>query len=283
VHPVYIPGGGELQLRQLAKHYVRMVRERARAIQRLRALFLESGVRIGRKHSSVSPPIRRLVGGAAKAIAGAYVRQIRATTELVDDAKGLFIHAAQQFPAYEILQSIPYIGEMRAAMLIAAIGNPDRFTSRRKFWAYGGLAVVQNTSTEHHIENGQIVRTEKSRGIRLSKSAQPLLKKLLRDIALHASVRRGPFREIYDSHIARGKRPSIARLALARKIAAIVLAMWRSGDPFNPSLLTTQKNSFGVSIERACEPAPSIVVKATALTICRPEELCSKRLQPKTG
>lgn len=284
VHPVYIPEGGELQLRQLANHYVRMMRERARAIQRLRALFLESGVRIGgRGDSRQRPPIRRLSGAAAKAVARAYIRQIKATTELVDEARGLFIHAAEQCSAYETLQSIPFIGKMRAAMLIATVGNPARFTSRRKFWAYGGLAVVRNISSEHRIEDGRIVRVEKSQGARLNKSAQPALKKLLRDIALHASVRRGPFRELYDSHIAQGRSPAIARLTLARKIATIVLAVWRSGDPFDPSLLRTQKNSFGASIERAPEPPPSNVVKATALTICRPEEHHSNRSKPGTG
>ena len=227
VHLVYIPDGSELQLRQLANHYTRMVRERARVIQRLRALFLESGVRIGGKDpSTYRPPIRRLSGAAAKAVARAYVRQLKAATDLVEEARTLFLSAAEESPAYEILQSVPFIGRMRAAMLIATVGDPARFTSRRKFWAYGGLGVVQNVSSEHRMEEGRIVRAVKSRGTHLNKAAQPALKKLLRDAALHASLRRGPFRELYELHVARGKRPAIARLVLARKIASILLAVW---------------------------------------------------------
>jgi transposase len=211
------------------------------------------------------------------------VRQIKTATELVEEARTLFLGAAQQSPAYEILQSVPFIGRMRAAMLIATVGDPARFTSRRKFWAYGGLAVVQNISSEHRLDEGRIVRTVKSQGAHINKAAQPALKKLLRDTALHASLRCGPFREVYEWHIQRGKRPAIARLALARKIAAVLLAVWRSGNKFDPALVQTKKASFGVSIERAHEPSAVNVVKATALTICRPEESLSSSLHPNTG
>jgi len=250
IHTIHLLDGAGLQMRQLAKHYIRMLRERARVIQRIRALFLESGIRVGRtRRGAKGPPIRRLVGAAAQTIARAYLCQLQAVTALADEARAHLTRAASQHSAYELLQTIPFIGEIRAAMLIAVVGDPARFTSRRKFWAYGGLAVVQRTSAEHRIENGHVVRSEKSLGTRLSKCAQPELKKLFRDIALHASIRQGPFRELYDAHIARGKRPSVARLTLARKIAAVVLAVWRSGDPFDATLFTNGQTTSGRASE----------------------------------
>jgi hypothetical protein len=135
------------------------------------------------------------------------------------------------------LQTIPYVGEIRAAELIAVIDEPTRFRSLRRFWAYGGLAVVQRVSSEHRIENGRAVREEQRRGIHLAQVGQPMLKKVLRDVALHASLGKGVLRVVYDEHIARGKAPAIARVALARKIAAIILAVWRSGQSFDPAMI----------------------------------------------
>ena len=285
VHAVYIPAGADLQLRQFAKHYVRMRRDRAKVIQRLRALFVESGVRIGRDRSaSQRVPVRRLSGAASKAVARAYLRQIQSLSELVTEARTLFISAAEEYPAYHVLQSIPFIGEIRAAMLIAIVGNPARFTSRRKFWAYGGLAVVQKTSAEHRVEDGKVIRNEKTQGVRLNKSAQPTLKKLLRDVALHASsVGRSPFRELYNEQIAKGRRPSLARLILARKIAAVVLGVWRSGEQFDPQKLNIRSKTSGRASREKLSRRRTYVAKATALTICRPEESTLISATPSTG
>jgi hypothetical protein len=39
----------------------------------------------------------------------------------------------------------------------------------------------------------------------------------------------GPFAEFYAELLARGMRPEIARLTLARKLATIVLVVWKRG------------------------------------------------------
>jgi len=98
---------------------------------------------------------------------------------------------------------------MRAAQLIAIVGHPERFRSRRRFWSYGALGLIQRTTAEHRVSNGEVVRNERTRGLRLAKTGQPLLKKVLRDIALFSSLGRGTFREIYEVHIARGVKPEL--------------------------------------------------------------------------
>jgi len=273
IHAVYIPGKAVLDLRRLAKHYLRSIADRTRIIQRLRALFLESGIRVRAARSAPGRvPIRRLPAGASKVIARAHLRHLEVATDLVREARAEFTAAAAAYPEYELLQTIPYIGSIRAALLIAVIGDPWRFQSRRTLWAYAGLGVVQKVSSEHRVLNGELVRNERSRGIRLSKAAQPILKKVFRDAALHASLGRGPMRAIYDAQIARGCRPSIARLALARKIASIVAAIWKLGVPFRPSLLKPRKKASGRASDRIVRPPVNRTTKATALTICRPED-----------
>jgi transposase len=215
-----------------------MVRERARVILRLRSLFREQGIPVVTPRSAPQRvPLHRLRDSAAKYVGRAYLRQLETITDLMNEARIQLLELARTFPAFELLQTVPHVGEIRSAQLIAIVGHPDRFKSRRRFWSYGALGLIERTSAEHRISNGEVVRDERFRGLRLSKSGQPLLKKILRDMALYASVGRGSFREVYDAHIARGLKPSIARLSLARKIAAVIRAVWRSGKPFDPCLV----------------------------------------------
>jgi hypothetical protein len=53
------------------------------------------------------------------------------------------------------------------------------------------------------------------------------LKNTFKSAAISASTRPGPFQEFYAALLAKGKRPAMARLTLARKIAAITLTIWK--------------------------------------------------------
>jgi transposase len=245
VFAVHVPAGEAALLRRYALHYVRMLRERSRIIQRLRSLFFEHGIRVQTHRSRPqSVPLGRLTTPGAKYVARAYLRQLETSSALVLDARESLITLAKASPAFELLQSVPYVGEVRASELLAVVGDPSRFRSLRSFWSYGGLGVVQRLSSEHKVENGKAVREERTRGIRL-RVGQPLLKKVLRDIALHASLGTGHFRSVFEAHVARGKTPAVARVALARKIAAVILAVWRSGVPFSETVVIANLTSRG--------------------------------------
>lgn len=269
---VYVPQGPQLELRRSVYHYVRMVRDRTRIKQRLKALFLESAIRLGGdQRSSKRPPIRSLPKGSAREVARAYLAQIQAADELVKAARVQMVDRAAADPAFAVLQTFPHIGEIRAAMLLGIIGTAGRFSARRKFWAYAGLGVVQRISSEHRLEKGEIVRESRSRGLRLARAGHPLLKSVLSAIVVHVANGRGELRKLFDRHVARGKAPQVARLALTRKIASIILAMWRAGEPYDPSRVFPRKIVSGrasiTPLSRKC----SNVRKATAASICRPE------------
>lgn len=238
VHFVHIPRGEHALLRRLTAHYIKMLRERSRIISRLRSLFHEVGVRVTTHRSAPERvPLSRLSKPGMRFIADAYLRQLDVASALVVEARTRLIQHASVSRAFGLLQSIPYVGEVRAAEILAIVGHPERFRSLRTFWSYAGLGVVQAVSSEHRLENGRIVRDDKHRGVRLARAGHPLLKKIMRDLALYASLGRGTFRAIYDAHIDRGKTPGIARIALARKIAAIILAVWRSNAPYREPLV----------------------------------------------
>ena len=45
--------------------------------------------------------------------------------------------------------------------------------------------------------------------------------------------RPGPFQDFYQRSLATGIKPTMARLTLARKIAAITLTPWKKGENFD--------------------------------------------------
>ena len=58
--------------------------------------------------------------------------------------------------------------------------------------------------------------------------------------AIVASSKPGPFQKFYTALLAKGIRPEMARLTLARKIATIVLIVWKRGVSFDAQRLKPQ-------------------------------------------
>jgi hypothetical protein len=53
-------------------------------------------------------------------------------------------------------------------------------------------------------------------------------------------MRPGLLQGYYQGLLAKGIKPAMARLTLARKLAAIVLTLWKKGESFDPEKLKTQ-------------------------------------------
>jgi hypothetical protein len=124
---------------------------------------------------------------------------------------------------------------------VALIQTPHRFRTKRQLWAYSGLALETRISGEHCYVKGQLRRSKKLVSIRgLNKDHNHDLKGLFKATATTASVRPGPFQDFYQASLAKGIKPTMARLTLARKIAAITLILWKKGEDFDAQKLKLQ-------------------------------------------
>jgi transposase len=145
-------------------------------------------------------------------------------------------HTAAQW-----LQSVPFLGPIRAALLIGRVQTPHRFRSKRQFWSYCGLGLDTRDSGEYRVVNGRVERRRKPALIRgLNWNHNHEMKNLFKSTATAASVRQGVWREFYLGLLAKGMRPEMARLTLARKIAAITLKIWKKGETFDAEHLKLQ-------------------------------------------
>lgn len=156
-------------------------------------------------------------------------------------ARQKLIEESWKFKAVELLRSIPFLGPIRAALLIGRVQTPYRFRSKRQFWSYCGLGLETRSSADYRVVNGQIQRSKKPIQITgLNFHHNHELKNIFKGAATTASARPGPLREYYERLIGKGMRPEMARLTLARKIATIALILWKRGERFDPTELQSQ-------------------------------------------
>ncbi len=74
----------------------------------------------------------------------------------------------------------------------------------------------------------------------LNKNHNHDLKSIFKSAATKASGSAGPLHEFYEALLAKGMKPSMARLTLARKIATITLMVWKKGAHFDAEHLKPQ-------------------------------------------
>jgi transposase len=125
-------------------------------------------------------------------------------------------------PAVTLLRQIPSIGPIRAALLVALLQTPrGRVRTKQQLWAYSGFAVETHDCGEYRYVRGKLLRKRERISVRgLSDNYNRDLKNLFRSTAISASTRPEPLRDFYLALLATGMRPTMARLTLARKIAA---------------------------------------------------------------
>ena len=170
-----------------------------------------------------------------------FYQQLDLLRPLHQEARCDFVVESHRHPAVKLLRQIPFIGPIRAALLVALLQTPHRFRTKRQLWAYSGFAVETHDSGEYRYVRGKLLRNRERISVRgLSDNYNRDLKNLFKSTAISASTRPGPLRDFYVALLAKGMRPTMARLTLARKIAAITLTIWKKGVDFDAKQLDQQ-------------------------------------------
>ncbi|HXN21689.1 MAG TPA: hypothetical protein VOA41_02985, partial [Candidatus Dormibacteraeota bacterium] len=108
-------------------------------------------------------------------------------------------------------------------------------------WNYSGLGLETHDSAQYRYVDGQLQRSRKPQQLRgLNQDHNHDLKKIFKGAATMASISAGPFHGFYEALLAKGAKPTMARLTLARKIAAITLIVWKKGVNFDAKHLKQQ-------------------------------------------
>jgi transposase len=241
---VYHGDHGARTLKELVRTYDCLVSDMTRVMLRLKAIYRGRAIACS-GHDIYRSDRRRqwlekLEEPGARQRADFLYEQLAALKPLRQKAKLVMVTEARRQAAYPWLLSVPQLGSVSVAQLIAVVGTPFRFRSKRQFWTYVGLAVVTRTSAEHEVVDGRLRRSKRPLATRgLNRNHNHLLKRVFKSAAKSA-CQSGPFKAAYDARVARGMDPSLARLTIARQLVATTLAIWKRGEQFNPERMKQQ-------------------------------------------
>lgn len=245
LQPVYHGGHGIRTLKELARSYLTITQDLTRVRNRLKALYRSWGIPCAGKQVYAarhrSSWLAKISETGVRRRAEHYYQQLDALRPLRMDVRKDLLVEGQKQKAWKLLRQIPGIGPIRAVLLIALIQTPHRFRTKRQLWTYSGLGIETHGSAQYCVVEGQLQRVKRPVMLRgLNQNHNHDLKAIFKGAALEASCVAGPFRDFYETLLAKGTRASMARLTLARKIAAIALIIWKKEVSFDANHLKQQ-------------------------------------------
>ena len=242
--PVFHGMTNVLTLKELVRSYNNVVEDTTRVMLRIKALFRAraiptTGTAVYRA-SERKQWLAKLDGGA-RVRAAALFTHLDVLLELRPPAKIAMLAEARRQPGWKILRSIPFLGPIRVAEILAIVRTPFRFRTKRNLWPYVGLAVVTRSSADEEFVEGRLRKRQRgplTRG--LNRNHNPILKSVFKGAANAAVSRPGPLRDFYEASLARGVKEELAKVTLARKIVSVALRLWKKGELWDPKKLTMQ-------------------------------------------
>jgi transposase len=243
--PVYHGENGLRALRELARSYEVLSKDTQRVMNRLKAVYRSWGIACKGTQVYVrryrQQWLEKIHEAGVRRRAELFYHQLDALQGLRHTVRGELLVESRKHRAVKVLREIPFIGPLRAAQLLALMQTPHRFRSKRQLWNYCGLAVVTRDSAQYRYVDGQLERSKKPQQVRgLNQNHNHSMKEIFKSIALIAALRPGPFQDFYAGLIAKGMEPALARVTLARKIAAITLTVWKKGERFDAEKVKPQ-------------------------------------------
>jgi transposase len=242
---VYHGEHGLRLLHELSRSYLTITKDLGRVMNRLKALYRSwaipcAGAQVYAPHCR-SEWLVKIHEAGVRRRAELYYQQLDALRLVRQQARKELLAEARKHRATKLLRQIPGIGPLRAAHLVALMQTPHRFRSKRQLWTYSGLGLETHDSAQYRVVEGQLQRSNKPVTLRgLNTNHNHDLKDIFKGAAMRASTAAGPLRDFYEALLAKGRKPTMARLTLARKIAAITLIVWKKEVRFDANYLKQQ-------------------------------------------
>ncbi len=237
--PVFKTGGKYRSLREAVRSHAMAVGDLVRTKNRLRAVWRSRGIQVcaGELYTSSTraPWVARLPVGVRQraSILGDQLDRILDTQEA---AEGWLLEEASKVPVVRLVETAPGIGLIRAAQIVSVVVTPHRFRTSRQFWSYSGLGIVTRSSSDWVKDRKQRwVRAEIAQTRGLNRNRHPMLKNAFKGAAMTVLQRMPdhPLAQHY-ARLLEETKPNLARLTIARRIAAAVLAMWKNQEVYDP-------------------------------------------------
>jgi len=219
--PVYHDGSKREKFKILISGYMALVEDAVRMKNRYKSIFRRSGKKqTGKKLyndesliEDIADPGHKFVGSniykllrEMETMRGSYVKEIK--------------EQSKEFEEVDYIKSIPGIGDIQTAKIVAYVIDPKRFANKHKYYSYCGLVRHKRTS------DGVSYGSSKIWG-------NSILKCVYKMAAQSAVNSNNAFKQYFDHLTKNGYNDKNAYNDISRKIAAISLAVWKNKKYFN--------------------------------------------------
>jgi len=219
--PVFHDQSRMMELRSLVSGYKDLVQEIVRTKNRYKALFRSEAIRtpgVGIYRSSDR------IGELSRKVDRFVAEQLFAQNQFLEEKKKIYLEQFKtnmaKHPDLKRLDAIPGIDAVRAHTIAAIICSAHRFKNKHKLWAYAML--VRHNQLSDGISYGKVKVAGR---IELREAFIGIAESII-----HCS--NNTLRSYYESLRESGIEHHNAKIAVARKVASICLAVLKQKRPY---------------------------------------------------
>jgi transposase len=242
---VHVPKPAVRQWRSLIEYRHTLVGRRTAIRNSIRSIYERQGLGLPSRGSAWTQQalaeLDQEVSGASSQQmwlfqVGCELEQLRQVQQQIEQVEAKLKQIAEGSEAVKRLQTAPCVGPRLSEAVVAVLDDPHRFKNGRQVGCYAGL-------TPRRWQSG-----ESDRQGHVTKAGNPLLRKLLVEIAWLGVQKRTWMLEVYE-RIRRGsdKRKKIAIVAVARRLLVRLWAMLRDGTEWTEAK-PTGKEALDLSL-----------------------------------
>lgn len=228
LHPIKHRGAERQQDLNLIHTRSVLVRVRTMLINSARGLVKSAGGRLPTCSSEAfCEKVPSAVPAALKAACMPLLQQIAQINQTIAAMDKQIDELDKKYPEIAVLRTAPGVGPVVAACYVLTLDSPQTMPTNRQAGAYLGLRPGQQQSGDSNPQ------------CRITRTGNTYLRSLLVQSAQYIVGRLGPHSELrcWGLKLAasggkRGKKRAV--VAVARKLAVILLSMWRNQKKFEP-------------------------------------------------
>jgi transposase len=209
-----------------------LVRARTQLVNTVRGLLKSFGEALPKcSTEAFCKKVRPCVPEAHKDALLGLLDNIEALTRSIRDYdEKLEAMVKEEYPEAQLLQEIPGVGPLTSLGFVLVVDEPSRFASNRDVGAYLGLTPKRDQSGQHDPQ------------LRITKAGNSLMRRLLVNAAQYimahetadSDLRRWAWKLAGGEQSKDKRRKKRAVVALARKLAVLMLSLWKNGTCYEP-------------------------------------------------
>ena len=229
---VHIPAESSREARTVASLRDALVRSRTMLINTVRGWLRTQLIKLPRGSKfTFTARVRRVLTEIHGPVPTAIERQLVVIDELISQVKAADAELktmAEADPTCRLLMTAPGVGPLTAIYFRTVIDEVGRFAGAKSVESYLGLTPGENSSS-----------LRKSRTA-ITKAGSSYVRRVLVQACwvIWMKKPRDPL-AIWGRQVASRRGRKVAVVAMARKLAGILYAMWRDGGPYTPELVST--------------------------------------------